>query len=193
MKIPFGWLVVAAVAVAANAPVAADESERRLGQEADRRAMRELTGPLIGVWGPPEDTAENRSPRLVFEWVIPDQIARFSEWRRVGATATRIGEALLGYDYRSQRVEWIGFQRDDAPGVVEATHHGLLEPGPGGAIVRRLRAVDPDTSSREYRETFRFTGEGALDHTIEYLTYGGEWKSWGTFRLVRRPPLDTAP
>lgn len=182
---PAGLLVLAWTFAAL---ASAQQEERQRAQAADQAAMTKLVGPLIGVWGPPEDTAENRSPRLVFEWSIPGQVARFTEWRLVAGKPTKTGEGLLGYHYGNQRVEWVTFQRDDVPGVVEATQLGFLEPAADGSIVRRVRAYDPDTSSREYREVFRISGATG-QHSIDYLDYGGEWKRFGSFPLARKPSL----
>jgi hypothetical protein len=167
----------------------AQDPERQRAQAADQAAMELLVRPLIGVWGPPEDTAENRSPRLAFEWAIPGQVARFTEWRLVDGNPTQVGEGLLGYHYGLQRVAFLCFQRDGIEGVREATQQSVLEPAADGAIVRRLRAYDPDTSSREYREVFRLPTPDRMEHAIEYLDYGGAWKSWGTFSLARKPAL----
>lgn len=168
---------------------AAQEAERQRAQAADQAAMNQLVGPLVGVWGPPEDTSENRGPRLVFEWTIPGQVARFSEWRLVDGKPTKIGEGLLGYHYGTQRVEFLSFQRDGIPGVPEATQQSFLESAADGSIVRRLRAYDPDTSSREYREVFRLSGANQMEHAIESLDYGGAWKLLGTWKVVRKAEL----
>jgi hypothetical protein len=63
---------------------------------------------------------------------------------------------------------------------------GRIEFQPGNVMVRRYRSYDPDTSSREYRETMTPIDENSRRNVVEYRDDERNWKEWGVFVHVRR-------
>jgi pimeloyl-ACP methyl ester carboxylesterase/ketosteroid isomerase-like protein len=158
------------------------------GYRADDAAMARF-GPFLGIWGPPPGE-EAAGYRLLLEWGIPNKTVRSSEYRTVDGELVQATEAVIGYHYGRQRIEYLEFVRDGlAP--FEVMNDGFYEFSEDGSLVRRYRSFDPDMSSREYRETYALDPDGNRVNTIEYRDNDGAWQPWprGPFRSVRYPTL----
>jgi hypothetical protein len=150
--------------------------------------------PFLGIWGPSPEEAEAGEWRMVMEWGIPRDTVRFAEYRRIEGEWVQANEALVGYHYGRQRIEFLEFARD---GIMpfEVMNEGYFEVQPKGDLVRRYRSFDPDMSSREYRETFELLEPGRRLLTIEYRDNDGHWQPWprGPFEAVLYDSLEGKP
>jgi hypothetical protein len=105
----------------------------------------------------------------------------------VDGEEVQVSYGTAGYHYGLMQIEWVSYVRD---GVYpfEVMNRGRIEFEPGDVMVRRYRSYDPDTSSREYRETLSPIDENTRRNVVEYLDDERNWKEWGVFTHVRKSP-----
>lgn len=140
----------------------------------------------MGEWVPGDPNAPP-GIRIEFVWEIPGKVVRDSEYRLIDGKETLITYGIAGYHYGLMEIQWISYVRD---GVMpfEVMNEGRIEFEPGDVMVRRYRSYDPDTSSREYRETLSPIDENTRRNVIEFLDDERQWKPWGVFTHVRKSP-----
>lgn len=140
----------------------------------------------LGEWVPGDPDAPP-GIRIEFAWVIPGKVVRDAEYRLVDGEEVQMSHGIAGYHYGLMEIEWMSFVRD---GVLpfEVMNIGRIEFLPGDVMVRHYRSYDPDTSSREYRETLTPIDENTRRNVIEVLDDERRWQEWGVFTHVRRSP-----
>jgi len=153
----------------------------------DNRAMCQFEYHL-GEWVPGDPDAPP-GIRIEFAWVIPGKVVRDAEYRLIDGEEVQISHGTAGYHYGLMQIEWLSFARD---GVYpfEVMNIGRIEFLPGDVMVRRYRSYDPDTSSREYRETLSPIDENTRRNAVEYLDDERNWREWGVFTHVRKSPRE---
>lgn len=72
----------------------------------------------------------------------------------------------------------------------EMANGRLARRGSGGPDPRHFRSYDPDTSSREYRETLSPIDEDTRRNYIEVRDDERRWREWGVFTHVREGPRE---
>lgn len=154
----------------------------------DDRVMEQLEWHL-GEWEPPPGDPLHGQVSMAMTWELPKKTVRIAEYRVVGGIRTKVADGIAGYHYGLQRIEMLIFVRDGV-NPFEVMNVGSIETRPDRVMVRTFRSYDPDTSSREYRETFRPKGGSERTLTIEFRDDAGEWKLWREYRQVRRKPGD---
>lgn len=182
-------LFAVAVAPAAGQPTSATTPREAGGFAIDDAAMASFT-PFLGTWRPPPEA--DIDYRAVLEWGIPGKTVHFAEYDLVEGKPVQRNECLIGYHYGRQRIEFLEFVRDDPERGFEVMNEGTYELREDGALVRNYRSFDPDTSSREYRETWTIEEDGSRLNVIEYRDDEGAWQPWprGPFRSVRSTDLE---
>jgi hypothetical protein len=138
----------------------------------------------LGEWVPGDPDAP---PGVVidFAWGIPGKTVIDKEYREVDGASLQVSHGLAGYHYGRQEIEWVSFVRDGV-NTFEVMNIGQIEFEPGDVMVRRYRSYDPDTSSREYRETLTPVDENTRRNVVEYRDDERNWKEWAVFTHVRR-------
>jgi hypothetical protein len=105
----------------------------------------------LGRWVPGDPDAP---PGILieFQWGIPGKTLIEAEYRMVERRQVPVSQGFAGYHYGTQEIHWMMFARDGIR-PFEVMNVGRIELLPGDVMVRHYRSYDPDTSSREYRET----------------------------------------
>lgn len=140
----------------------------------------------MGEWEPGDPDAPP-GIRIVFDWVMPGKLARDAEYRLIEGKEVQVSHGTAGYHYGLMQIQWRSYVRDGVYDF-EVMNSGTIEFLPGDVMVRRYRSYDPDTSSREYRETLTPVDENTRRNVIEYLDDERNWKEWGVFTHVRSGP-----
>ena len=181
-RAPWSILGVAITLAGAAAPSAGQDAEPPPAFPVDDRAMCAFEYHL-GEWVPGDPDAP---PGIVidFAWGIPAKTVIDREYRQVDGVSVQFTHGLAGYHYGHQEIEWISFVRDGIR-PFEVMNIGRIEFQPGNVMVRRYRSYDPDTSSREYRETMTPIDENSRRNVVEYRDDERNWKEWGVFVHVR--------
>lgn len=78
----------------------------------------------------------------------------------------------------SAEIHWTMFARDGVR-PFEVMNVGRIEFLPGDVRVHQYRSYDPDTSSREYRETLTPVDANTRRNEILYRDDERQWKEWG--------------
>lgn len=182
-RAPAATLWTATVLSAAPAHSAAQTQEGETSFTVDNRAMCGFEYHL-GRWVPGDADAP---PGILIElrWGIPGKTVVDAEFREVGGERVQVTQGLAGYHYGTQEIQWIMFARDGVR-PFEVMNLGRIEFLPGDVMVRRYRSYDPDTSSREYRETLTPIDENTRRNVIEYRDDELKWKEWAVFTHVRQ-------
>lgn len=142
----------------------------------------------LGRWVPGDPDAP---PGILieFRWGIPGKTIVDAEYRDVDGRQVQVTHGFAGYHYGTQEVHWMMFARDGVR-PFEVMNIGTIELLPGDVMVRHYRSYDPDTSSREYRETLSPVDENTRRNSILYRDDEREWKEWGVFTHVRESPRE---
>jgi hypothetical protein len=146
----------------------------------DDRAMEAMEW-HIGEWEPPSGDPLHGQVSMAMTWTFPKKAVRIAEYRVIDGVRTQIVDGVAGYHYGLQRIEMVWFVRDGV-NPFEVMNTGSIETRPGRVLIRTFRSYDPDTSSREYRETFSPIGQDERSLTIEFKDDEGAWKLWREYR-----------
>lgn len=142
----------------------------------------------LGRWVPGDPDAP---PGILieFRWGIPGKTIIDAEYREIDGRQVRVSQGFAGYHYGTQEIHWMMFARDGVR-PFEVMNDGWIELLPEDVMVRHYRSYDPDTSSREYRETLSPIDENTRKNTILYRDDERAWKEWGVFTHVRESPRE---
>ncbi|MEZ4424464.1 MAG: hypothetical protein R3E98_13730 [Gemmatimonadota bacterium] len=140
----------------------------------------------LGGWVPGDPDAPP-GIGIEFAWGIPGKTILDAEYREIEGQRVQVSQGFAGYHYGTQEIQWVSFTRDGVR-PFEVMNIGWMEVLPGDTLVRHYRSYDPDTSSREYRETLSPIDENTRRNTILYRADDRSWQPWGVFTHVRETP-----
>lgn len=180
--------LVASVAGAASATAQTPDDATTF--DVDNRAICAAEYHL-GRWVPGDPDAP---PGILieFKWGIPGKTILDAEYRVVDGEQVQVSQGFAGYHYGTQEIHWMMFARDGVR-PFEVMNVGRIELLPDDVMVRHFRSYDPDTSSRQYRETLSPVDENTRRNVILYRDDERSWREWGVFTHVRQSPRVSSP
>jgi hypothetical protein len=151
----------------------------------------------LGRWVPGDPDAP---PGILieFQWGIPGKTLIDAEYRMVERRQVPVSQGFAGYHYGTQEIHWMMFARDGIR-PFEVMNVGRIELLPGDVMVRHYRSYDPDTSSREYRETLSPTDANTSiipttgGSILRKLATGAVVAAFAAGPSLPRPPRPSCP